>query len=306
MTSPPAIRKNHAVAKFALWIVVGALATLECAAQPAVPPLTGRIVDTADVLSPSAEDEIGELLRRHEQDTGNQVALLTVPSLQGLSVEEYALSVARSWALGQEGVDNGVLFLLAIEDRRMRIEVGYGLEGDLPDATAARILRNDVRPHLRAGDYDGGAKAGVGAILSALEGSYTPSDAGEFAPPVLFSIMFTVIPSIFAFMGIFTAGFARWFMFVFLVPFFWVAGFSITGSPAGGVVFVLLYAVVYIGAGFHPRVREIRETIKSEGSARVGPLVIGGGGGFSGGGGFGGGFSGGGGSFGGGGASGGW
>ncbi len=275
--------------------------------QPTIPALEGRVVDIAHVLSDAVERDLSALLEAHERATSNQVAVLTVPDLQGYAVEEFALAVAREWALGTSRNNNGVLFMLAIADREMRIEVGYGLEGALPDVVASRILRNDVRPYLRRGDFDGGVRSGVTAILGAIEGTYVPAESPPDRPPFWFGLPFVILPSFFAFMGLVTAGCMRWFMFVFLMPFFWVAGFSMTGSEVGGFVFVLIYAVAYILVQAHPKVRAMRKTMAEKGSVRWGPVVIGGGsGGFSGGGFSGGGFSGGGGSFGGGGASGGW
>ena len=285
--------------------------TPSASAQTSPPALSGRVVDEAGVLSSTARSDLSTLLEDHERETGNQLAVLTVRTLGGVPVEEYALDVARDWQLGTSENDNGVLFLLAIDDREMRIEVGYGLEGVLPDVTASRILRNEVRPFLRQGDYDGGVRAGVIAILSAIDGAYEPSEVSAESPPFGLGIMFLVIPSIFAFLGILSSGCARWFLFLFLMPFFLVAGFALTGSPTGGLIFLGLYILAYVVIQSHPKVKKLRETMKKEGSVRFGPMVIGGGSGRSGGsfGGFsggGGGFSGGGGSFGGGGASGGW
>ncbi|MDX1740414.1 MAG: TPM domain-containing protein, partial [Rhodothermales bacterium] len=121
-------------------MIAGWVAVSVAVAQPTIPTLSGRVVDEAGVLSASAEREITTLLREQEIETGNQLAVLTIRSLGAMAVEEYALEVARTWQLGTEQNDNGVLFLLAIDDREMRIEVGYGLEGVLPDVTASRIL----------------------------------------------------------------------------------------------------------------------------------------------------------------------
>ncbi len=280
--------------------------SVAAAGQPAIPALEGRVVDRAQVLSDAVEREITSSLAAHEEATSNQVAVLTVTDLQGYSVEEFALAVAREWALGTSR-NNGVLFMLAVDDREMRIEVGYGLEGALPDAVASRILRNEVRPHLRRGDFDGGVRSGVAAILGAIDGTYVPAESPSETPPFWFGLPFLILPSFFAFMALVSAGCMRWFMFVFLIPFFWVAGFSMTGSELGGFAFVLVYAAVFILLQTHPKIRRMRTTMAEKGSVRWGPVVIGGGsGGFSGGGFSGGGFSGGGGSFGGGGASGGW
>ena len=161
-------------------------------AQLAVPPLSGRVVDQAAILSPDTEMEVTNILATHEEATSNQVVVLTVGSLQGEVLEEYSLSVARAWQLGQEGRNNGVLLLIAYADRKMRIEVGYGLEGDLPDVKARRIIDNDIRPYFRNQDFDGGVLNGVRAIVGTIEGSYEPeasSDDIEDAP-LIFRLIF--------------------------------------------------------------------------------------------------------------------
>jgi uncharacterized protein len=121
-----------------------------------VPYLTGRVVDNAEILKPDTRRQVTEALRSHEQQTTNQIAVLTVPTLNGESVEEYAVRVFEQWKLGQKGKDNGVLLVVVPQDRRMRIEVGYGLEGTLTDAHASRIIRNVMTPRFKQGDYDGG------------------------------------------------------------------------------------------------------------------------------------------------------
>ena len=115
------------------------------------------------------------LLADHEARTSNQVVVETVPSLGDLPVEDVAIEHARQMGIGQKGRDNGVLFLIAPNDRKARIEVGYGLEGVLPDVRASRILRREVVPRFREDDYPGGIEAGVAAILATLDGSAPPS-----------------------------------------------------------------------------------------------------------------------------------
>ena len=132
-----------------------------------VPPLTGRIVDTAHLVTPDLAASLSQELAAHERRTGNQVAVLTLPSLQGEPLEEFSHRVATTWKLGQKGTDNGVLLLIAAQDRRIRIEVGYGLEGVLTDAVTSRIIRNEMVPRFRAGEYSQGIAAGLRAILAA-------------------------------------------------------------------------------------------------------------------------------------------
>ncbi|PAP77293.1 hypothetical protein BSZ37_13040 [Rubrivirga marina] len=139
-----------------------------------VPPLTGRVVDLADVLDPATEAALVARLAAHEDSTSNQVVVLTIPSLEGEILEPYATRVFRTWELGQADRDNGILLLVAVADRELRIEVGYGLEGSLTDATSGSIIRAEIVPRFRDGDFDAGVVAGVDAILGAIDGSYAP------------------------------------------------------------------------------------------------------------------------------------
>lgn len=145
----------------------------------AFPDLTGRVVDRADILSTGAEKAIAEKLAAHERATSNQVVVATLPSLEGYDIADYGYRLGRHWGIGQEGRDNGVLLLVAPDERKVRIEVGYGLEGDLPDATAKLIIENEILPAFRAGDMEAGVARGVDAILGAIEGTYEPMPAGE-------------------------------------------------------------------------------------------------------------------------------
>ena len=138
-----------------------------------VPPLTGRIVDTAQLIAPDLAASLSQEIAAHERRTGKQVAVLTLPSLQGEPLEEFSHRVATTWKLGQKGTDNGVLLLVAAQDRRIRIEVGYGLEDVLTDAVTSRIIRNEMVPRFRAGEYSQGIAAGLRAILGTIEGTYT-------------------------------------------------------------------------------------------------------------------------------------
>jgi uncharacterized protein len=148
------------------------------AASPAaaldVPPLTGRIVDVAHLLPADLAVSLSAELAAHEARTGNQVTLLTLPSLQGEPLEEFSHRVATTWKLGQKGTDNGVLVLVVPGDRKVRIEVGYGLEGTLTDAKSSRIIREEMAPRFRDGDFAGGIAAGLRAVLGTMEGTYTP------------------------------------------------------------------------------------------------------------------------------------
>ncbi len=142
-----------------------------------VPALTGRIVDLARVLPAQDADQLAAQLKAHEEKTGNQVAVLILPSLEGESLEEYSHRVATTWKLGQKGTDNGVLLLIALKERKLRIEVGYGLEGTLTDLRSAHIIRNEIVPHFKAGDIPAGVRAGTQAILETIEGTYSAKES---------------------------------------------------------------------------------------------------------------------------------
>lgn len=142
-------------------------------AQLAIPELWGmRVHDEAKVLSAQTAQQLEAQLKLHEDSTSNQIAILIVPSLQGEAVEDYALKVVEKWKLGNAKNDNGVLLLIAIDDRKMRIEVGQGLEGVLTDALTSQIIRHELAPNLRRGDYDNGVRAAVTAMIQAIGGEY--------------------------------------------------------------------------------------------------------------------------------------
>ena len=142
-----------------------------------VPPLSGRIVDLDHLLPSDVAASLSSELEAHERKTGNQVVVLTLPSLEGESLEEYSHRVATTWKLGQKGTDNGVLLLIVPGERRVRIEAGYGLEGVLTDARSAQIIRHEIVPRFRAGDFAGGVTAGAKAIMGTIEGSYVAPQA---------------------------------------------------------------------------------------------------------------------------------
>ena len=147
------------------------------AADFKAPALTGRVVDDAHVLPDALVRTLRDRLEAHEAETGNQVVVATVPSLQGLDIETYANQLFRTWTLGQKDKNNGVLFLIAPNEREMRIEVGYGLEGTLTDALVSRIINETVTPPFKAGDLPLGIDKGTGAILTVLGGGKLPEHA---------------------------------------------------------------------------------------------------------------------------------
>jgi len=142
-------------------------------AQRSVPPHGGTWVhDEAGILSPQTKAQLEAILKAHRDSTSTQIAVYLIPSLEGDDIDSYTLRVAEAWKLGQANKDNGVLFLLAMQEKQMRIEVGYGLEGVLTDAMSSRINRHEVAPYFRQGNYEAGVMAGVMAIIQTVEGTY--------------------------------------------------------------------------------------------------------------------------------------
>ncbi len=144
-------------------------------AAPEFPALTGRVVDEAGVLSPQFKNEISARLAAHERATTNQVVVVTLKSLRGYDISDYGYQLGRHWAIGQKGKDNGALLIIAPNEKKLRIEVGYGLEGTLTDAVSRDIIERVIKPSLRQQNIEQGIRAGLGAILAALSGEYTPA-----------------------------------------------------------------------------------------------------------------------------------
>ncbi|PZT96825.1 MAG: methanol dehydrogenase [Brevundimonas sp.] len=270
--SAPA-RRPTGVAAWLIGLVVVLLFAVPALAQSkiAFPPLTGRVVDQAGLLDPATEQALTEKLTALEAATSDQLVVVTVSSLQDQEIEDYGYQLGRAWGIGQKENDNGALLIVAPNEQKVRVEVGYGLEPILTDAFSSQVIRNDILPSFREGDYSTGVVKGVDALIAQL--SLDPAEAqaraqavaeqqadrtgGSIAPLIIVGVIFLII--------------------------FLLAARAGRGRRSG-VGSVLLWAA--------------SEALRNSGR---------GGGGWGGGGGFGGGgFSGGGGGFGGGGASGGW
>ncbi len=146
-------------------------------AQRAVPDHGGVWVhDEAGVLSATTKAQLEAALKAERDSTSNQIAVLIVPSLEGEDIDGFGIRVAEAWKIGSKKNDNGVLLIVALQERKVRIEVGQGLEGVLTDALSSRINRNEIAPRFRQGDYDGGIKVGVIAIIQAIKGQYVNTE----------------------------------------------------------------------------------------------------------------------------------
>src|ERR1700685_1940143 len=151
------------------------LVTPALAAGPTFPPLTGRVMDNANVISDATEFDLTNKLAALEAKTSRQLVVVTLPSLQGYEISDYGYQLGRAWGIGQAKLNNGVVFIIAPTEHKARIEVGYGLEPILTDALSEVILQSVVLPKFRTGDYDGGVEAGVDALIQQL--SLNTSDA---------------------------------------------------------------------------------------------------------------------------------
>ena len=259
-----------------------------------IPDLKGRINDYADMFSAETEKALDEKLAELEKTDSTQIAVLSVNSLEGYPIEEFSIKTADKWKIGQKGKDNGVILIFSKTDRKIRIEVGYGLEDKLTDLTSGRIIDNEISPKFKIGLFDQGLKSGVDAVISVVRGTYSnDSSSGDNSESPVLAIV------VFLFVAIFILGKIK----------------KILGGITGAIAFpIMLYnfsaeasiisIILFIPFGFiMGLIIPLLGTfflLSSIGGRR-------GGGGFSGGSGFSsGGFSGGGGRFGGGGASGGW
>jgi len=161
----------------AVALVAFVLAAGAARAALSFPPLTGRVVDDAGILSGDAKDKLTTLLAEHEQQTGNQVVVVTLKSLQGSDIADYGYQLGRAWGIGQKGKSNGALIIVAPNEHKTRIEVGYGLEGQLTDAQSALIIQDTMLPYFKKGDYDSGVLAATVQVLEAIGGK--PSNADQ-------------------------------------------------------------------------------------------------------------------------------
>jgi len=285
--------------------------SLSAFGQKAVTELWGvRVHDDAHVLKQETIDQLEKQLTQYEDSTSNQIAILIVTSLEGESIEEYSIRVAEKWELGQKEKDNGVLLLIAVDDHLMRIEVGTGLEGVLTDALSSRIIRNEMAPAFRRGDFDGGVTAAVNGIISAIGGEYTAEDADQLEDLTLtqrlaIGLGLYVFLGIFAFFALIVPGWAGWGIYAFLIPFYSIFPAFLVPDKywyLPGSLYILIFPFIKLWVG---KTSWGKRTGKSMSSGSGGSWSSGSsssswssGGGSS--------FSGGGGSFGGGGSSGGW
>jgi len=263
-------------------------------AEVAVPQLSARVMDQTGTLTAGQAQQLEQTLRTFESSKGSQIAVLIVPTTEPETIEQYGIRVAEQWKLGRKSVDDGAILIVAKNDRTLRIEVGYGLEGVLNDATCKRIISEIILPRFRQGDFFGGITDGVNHMIQVIQGEPLPqpnaspapdgNDIRQFAPLIL--VLALVVG------GVLRSTFGK------------VPGAIVTGGVLGYIAWLVAGTLfIAIAAGF------IAFLFTLLGGGMIGPLLMSGmAGGRRGGGGFGGGggFRGGGGGFGGGGASGRW
>jgi uncharacterized protein len=167
-------------------------------AEIVFPALSGRVVDGAGLLDATFEQSLSAKLEAHENATGNQLVVVTLKDLQGYPIEDFGYQLARHWGIGQKGKNNGVLLIIAPNERKIRIEVGYGLEGELTDAISSNIITTQISPPFKRGQFDEGVDAGASAIIDALGGKYemrkpTKSQGQRIHPGLFFLLMLGVI-----------------------------------------------------------------------------------------------------------------
>jgi uncharacterized protein len=255
-----------------------------------VPYLTGRVTDNAEILSESTRQSLTAMLKAHEDRTGNQIAVLTIPTIGGEGIEEYAVEVFNTWKLGQEDKDNGVLIVVVPHDRRMRIEVGYGLEATLTDAMAGRIIRSVMTPKFKNGDYDGGVTDGTKAIVAVLEGGElaeveSSSDGSEesssldmdmpdigITERILLGAFIFGIIGLFTVVGVLTPG-AGWFLYIFLIPFWAVFPIIVVGTSGALtclIAYIIGFPLVKLFLKNKDWYKKARKDLRTKGKASIG------------------------------------
>ena len=276
------------------------------AADVAVPPLSGRVVDQTGTLSSGDIAALTQTLKSLEGRKGSQVAVLIVPTTEPETIEQYSIRVAEAWKIGRKKIDDGALLVVAKDDRHLRIEVGYGLEGSLTDATTKRIIDEDITPKFKAGDFAGGVTAGVNRMIRVIDGEQLPApEPPHWQSPGSFNIdpfnPFLIIP-VLLFGGLMRSTLGRLFGSAATGGLVTLVGWYFFGSLLAAVLAGVIASIFVM---FGDSVTSPAPGRRSRGGGWSGGGY---GGSYSGGGGSSdsGGFSGGGGSFGGGGASGSW
>jgi uncharacterized protein len=210
-------------------------------ADVAVPPLSGRVVDQTGTLSADDTSALTQRLKDLETRKGSQVAVLVVPTTQPETIEQYSIRVAEAWKIGRKKVDDGALLVVAKDDHKLRIEVGYGLEGALTDVTARRIIDEIIVPRFKTGDFAGGISAGIDRIIRIIDGEPLPAPRPEATHSVDPDMFFNILFSPFGFIGFAAiAGVARHLLGRLL-------GSGVTAGVVGAIFWFILGSLVLSG-----------------------------------------------------------
>ena len=234
-----AFSQRKALHSIAILLILTAAISARALEDPAKPK--GRVSDYTSTLSSSQIQTLNGTLAEFEQQTSNQIAVLLIPTLAGDSLEDYSIRLAEKWQIGQKGRDNGVVLVIVMEDRKIRIEVGYGLEAVLPDSLAGDIIRQVIAPRFRQGKVFEGIEAGVAAIMAATKGEYRATGGSKlgkgersfvsfFWPLFLFFIFLSVLTNSFRRRRYYSGRRGGWFMGG---PFWWGGG-GFGGGSGGG------------------------------------------------------------------------
>jgi uncharacterized protein len=212
-----------------IFVFYSAVIPVLCIAQT-YPQPTGFVTDAAQILSPQVRQEIESTLSLFAASSTNEIAVVTVTSMEGDYIEHYAEQLFKKWGVGTDAKDNGIVLLLAIRERKARIEVGYGLEGALPDSVAARIIANDLTPYLKEGNYDEGVSVAVRSIIAATKNEYNSKNISQNTPAtpwesIIMFLLFAGIPLV------------QWLASVFARSKTWYAG----GLVGAGITAPVLY-----------------------------------------------------------------
>jgi uncharacterized protein len=210
-------------------------------AEVTVPPLTGRVVDQTGTLSSGDIDALTQKLKALETRKGSQIAVLIVPTTQPEAIEQFSIRVAEAWKIGRKKIDDGALLVVAKDDHKLRIEVGYGLEGAMPDVTARRIIDEIIVPRFKTGDYPGGISAGVDRMIRIVDGEPLPAPKPEVSHSVDPNMFFDIVFSPFGFLGYAAiAGIMRSLMGR-------LVGSGVTAGVVGAIVWFLLGSIIVSG-----------------------------------------------------------
>lgn len=245
-----------------LLLLLGLFSSLCCAAGTelvAVPPLTGHVVDQAGLLQATQAEALANRLRQFEQQHGSQIVVLIVPTVQPESIEQFSIRVFDAWKIGRKQANDGILLVVAVRDRKLRIDTGYGLEGAIPDAVAKRIVAERIAPQLRAGDPYAGLLAGVEQIMKLIEGEQLPpvkraqtaqTGQGDFGELLVMGIVAATIVG-----GVLSLVLGRFFGGLATAGLVSAIAWLMTGSlivMIASAILVFLYVLVTAGRGGSP------------------------------------------------------